>query len=342
MKKLYVTIAILLILQSSQAQLKKFTVEVPYKPKLEIPENIQSFTIMNRSMTPEFQNYKEKELQIDFYKKNFKTNFVMLDSTAADTTIKVLGDLLFDSQRFDIVIPVDRNIYRALSYDETPAPLDWPFVETMCNTYQTDALIVLENLAIRTVTDYDTGTELYNGQPYKSHSASMDFYSRAHWRIYDPKSKKILVDYTIVPDTLYWSNFDYEIVQLFNNLPTVKEATIETAIKVALDFSDAIAPRWVPDTRYYYALKNPSIDKSIILAADGDWQGALDNWLKYIATGNRATRSKIMLDVALGYEMTGDLDSAINWLKKSQAEYYREVTNYYLKELLKRQIIIKE
>ena len=342
MKKLYFTIAILFALQSSQAQLKKFTVEVPYKPKLEIPESIQSFTIMNRSMTPEFQNYKEKELQIDFYKKNFKTNFVLLDSTAADTTIKVLGDLLFDSQRFDIVIPVDRNIYRALSYEETPAPLDWSFVQTICDTYQTDALIVLTNLAIRTVTDYDTGTEIYNGQPYKYHSASMDFYSRAQWRIYDPKEKKILIDYTILPDTLYWGNFDYEIVPLFQNLSTVKEATIETAIKVALGFSDLIAPRWIPDTRYYYALKNPSIDKSIKMAADGDWQGALDNWLNYVSSGKRSTRSKIMLNIALGYEMTGDLDSAITWLKKSQDTYYREVTNYYLKELLKRQIILKE
>lgn len=342
MKKLCSTLAILFILVSSKAQLKKFTVEVPIKPKIEIPESIQSFTLMNRSLTSEFQNLKEDKLQIDFYKKNFKTNFVLLDSTVADTTIKVLGDLLFDSHRFDIVIPVNRNIYRALSYEETPAPLSWNYVESICNTYETDALIVLENLAIRTVTDYESGTELNYGQIYKTHSASMDFYCRAQWRIYDPKNQKIIVDYTIVPDTLYWSNFDYEIIPLFQNLPTIKEASIETAIKVALNFCDLIAPHWIPEKRYYYAMKNSSIDLSIELAANGDWPGALENWLLYINKGNRSNKSKVMLNVALAYEMTGELDQAIIWLKKSQDTYYREVTNYYLKELLKRQILLKE
>lgn len=322
------------------AQLKEFTIEVPIPPIFEIPDSIQSFTIMNRSMTSEFQNYDERELQVDFYKKNFNTNYVLLDSLAADTTIKVLGDVLFNSQRFDVVIPLDRNIYRLLPYNKTPQALDWEYVANICETYNTDALVVLENLAIRTVTNYMTGEERDLTLIYKYHYATMDFYSMAHWRIYEPNSQKILVDAIMNQDTLYWAAFDYDIKNLFKQIPTVKGASTETAIKIALDFSDVIAPKWERAIRFYYILKDKQIDQSVELAAEGKWDEALENWLKFAESGNRSNQSKLMLNIALGNEMTGNIEDAILWAKKSQQLYYREVTNHYLKELLKRQAIL--
>jgi len=340
-KKLLLHIIILAFFYNgAQAQLKKFTVEIPVPPKIEFPDSIQSLSIMNRSLTSEFKNYDEKQLQLDFYKKNFEVNALLLDSTAADTTIKVLGELLFDSQRFDVVIPVDRNIYRLLPYSEKPDPLNWNYVNEICKTYKTDALVVLEDFAVRTVTGYDTGNEYDGFQSYKYHYASMDFYSMAHWRIYDPSSETVLVDVLMNQDTIFWDNYDYELVELFKALPTIKEATVQTGIKVALDFSDIISPRWQSDTRYYYVVKNKKVDESVQLAAKGKWNEALNNWLDNAEHGNRSTQSKIMLNIALGYEMTGNIEEAIEWAKKSKAKYYREVTNHYIKELLKRQAML--
>ena len=159
MKKLCFSIMFTVFVVGTFAQLKKFTVEVPYPSKVEISDSIQSFLIMNRSMTPDFTNFNEDSLQISFYKENFNVNAVLLDSTAADTTIKALGDLLYQSGRFDIVIPVERNIYRLLPYAETPEPLTWNYVEALCNQFNTDALIVLENQAMRTITNYKSQRE---------------------------------------------------------------------------------------------------------------------------------------------------------------------------------------
>lgn len=345
MQKIITFTLLIFSILSLQAQLKRFTVEVPYPPKFKISDSIQSFTIMNRSMNSEFVNYDEKQLQLDFYRKNFDTNFILLDSTAADTTIKVLGELLFESQRFDIVIPVDRNIYRLQEFTNTPDPLDWDYVEAICEMYQTDALIVLENMAIRAVTNYKSGYGYdYDilGNRLKYHYASMDFYSRAHWRIYDPKVKVAVVDIIMNMDTIYWDNTDFEIIDLFKGLPTIKDATITTAIKLAFNFNDVIAPRWVSDTRYYYVMKNAAIDSAIQMAAEGNWAGALENWLQFADYGKRSEKSKIMLNIALGYEMVGDIERAIEWAKKSRKNYYREITNTYLTELLKRQVILNK
>lgn len=338
MQKIVIAVVLILYSLAANAQLKKFTVEVPQSPKFKISDSIQSFTIMNRSMTSEFENFNEDSLQLSFYRKNFETNYILLDSTVADTTIKVLGDLLFNSNRFDVVIPVDRNIPRSMSYLKTPEPLNWTYVKNICDTYNTDALIVLENLALRVVTNYQTGREYANYSNYKTYYASMDYYYRAHWRIYDPKSKNIVVDFIMNQDTIYWDNFTYDLVELFDGLPTVLDAAYQTGIKTAIDLSDIIAPVWSSATRYYYVMKNTEIDKSVKLAAEGKWQEALDNWLVYSESGGSSARSKIMLNVALGYEMTGNLSAAIEWAKKSINTYYREVTNHYLKELLKREL----
>lgn len=338
MQKIVITVFLVLYCLAGNAQLKKFTVEVPQPPKFKISDSIQSFTIMDRSMTSEFENFNKDSLQLSFYRKNFETNYILLDSTVADTTIKVLGDILFNSNRFDIVIPEERNIPRSESYIKTPDPLNWAYVKNICDTYNTDALIVLENLALRVVTNYQTGREYANYSNYKTYYASMDYYYRAHWRIYDPRNKNIVVDFIMNQDTIYWDNFSYDLVELFEGLPSVIEAAYQTGIKTALDFSDIIAPIWTPATRYYYVLKNAAIDKSVKLAAEGNWQEALDNWLSYSESGGSMNRSKIMLNVALGYEMTGNLQAAIEWTKKSLDLYYREVTNHYLKELLKREL----
>jgi hypothetical protein len=342
MIKVCIALILFIISLSVPAQLKKFTVEVPVPPSFKISDSIQSFTLMNRSMTPEFSNVANDSLQVAFYRKNFDSNYIILDSLVADTTLKVLGDLLFESNRFDIVIPVERNMSRTLSYLNTPEPLNWETVNSICETYQTDALIVLENIATRVVSNYSKVKELIDFTYYNVHVASMDFYYRAHWRVYDPKVRQVVVDILVNQDTLYWDNYDYTLVELFKGLPSVKEAAIETGIKTALDFSQIIAPSWIPATRYYYVMKNQAIDMSVQLAAEGKWNDALENWLPYANMGNNVNQSKIMLNIALAYEMTGDLNSAIDWAKKSMQTYYREVANHYLKELLKRQLALKK
>lgn len=338
MKKFYLTLIVLFVILQGNAQLKKFNVEVPTPAKFKISDSIQSFTILNRSLTSEFNNYHRDSLQVSFYRNNFEDKRIILDSLVSDTIVKALGELLFESQRFDVVIPVDRNIPRKVSFTKTPERIDWAYAQTICETYDTDALIVLENFATQVVTNYETGKDYINGMATKTHYASMDYYYRAHWRIYDPKTQNVIVDFIMNQDTIFWDNFDYKIVDCFKGIPSVKDAGIETGIKIALDFSEIIAPSWKEETRYYYVTKKPMIDKSIELAAQGNWEEALINWEKYSHQGKGATKSKIMLNMALCYEMLGDIDSAISLAKKSQKIYYREVTNHYIKELLKRQI----
>lgn len=336
MKKIYLTLVLTSLVYLAQAQLKKFSIEVPYAPKFIISDSIQSFTILNRSLTPEFVNYHEDSLQVSFYKQNFAVDKTILDSLVSDSTIKLLGELLFNSERFDIVIPVERNIQRLLPFTQTPEPLSWNYVESICAQFETDALIVLENIALRTVTNYQSQIEWMNFSYEKTYFASIDFYSRSHWRIYYPASKQIIVDYKMTEDTLYWEGYEYDLKTTFRKLPPVKTAAFQTGAFIANSFSSLITPQWVEETRYYYALGDQAIDESIVLASEGNWQGALDNWESHSTVGNANKRSRILFNLALAYEMTGNLDAAIEKAKESQSIYNRDITNNYLKQLVKR------
>ena len=166
-------------------------IQLLYPSQVEIPDNIQSLTIMNRSLTPEFSDKNKDSLQFEFYKLGFKVDTVMLDSTASDQTIRSLSEMLFDSERFDVVIPVERNIPRASKYNVRTRPLSWDYVENICDEYNTDGLVVLENFGARVVTDFQKSHEYDNeGGTYTVYYASEDVSYLTKWRIYDPSNKK--------------------------------------------------------------------------------------------------------------------------------------------------------
>jgi hypothetical protein len=335
MKPLSYLIIILFLSVTVKAQLKKFSIEVPIVPKVSMPDSIQSLTLMNRSLTPDHFNYIDDSLQVEFYRANFNHSKILLDTQVADTTLKALGELLFDTERFDVVIPVERNLDRYSMFNKTPDPLTWDQVSTICSLYETDAVLVLENLAVNVVSNYKRKNEYVYDGIYRTYYASLDVYTRAHWRIYYPKAQAILVD-IVDSDTVFWDSYELSLSDMFNNLPTVRNACIQAGIKAADNFTKLIAPSWREESRYYYVMKEQAIDASVKFASDSNWEAALNNWLRFVDSGSKSKRSKVMMNVALAYEMLGDLNQAIEWVNKSQLVYYREVSNHYLKQLINR------
>ncbi|WP_053181538.1 DUF6340 family protein, partial [Sunxiuqinia dokdonensis] len=212
----------ILLLASCASTYKTVYVEVAKPSSYLLPNDIVSLTLMNRAITDEFNNFPADSLQNYFYRRGFEVSAAVLDSTAADTTLKVLAELLFESGRYDVVIPEERNIPRSESYFQVPQPLEWDYVSEICETYETDALLVLERYMNKVMTNYMK-------VPYSEmHEASIDSKYDAIVRIYNPARKEILQQ-LIVADTIYWAEADYSQKNLFTNrLVPVKQALIET------------------------------------------------------------------------------------------------------------------
>ena len=321
----------------------------------ELPADIQSITLMNRSMNSQFDNYQEDSLQVYFYRKNYQLSKIVLDSTAADTTIRALAELLFESGRYDVVVPLERNLRREpadavnnwnlseteqqlagdLSYELIPDTLNSSIVAKICESYDTDALMVLERFSTKVLADYSTEKYLNatTGVNY-SYYASLDLRYDALFRIYQP-GKTALVKEIDLTDTIYWESADYSQERLFGKLPSIKQALISAGIRIALEVDSKLSPTWIPEKRGYF-LFNPKNDKGQEFMNERLYEEAERYWAELAHSTNKKIRSKAEYNLALISELNGDLNGAIDWGLKSFYSYYRKQTETYLKKLQNR------
>src|ERR1035437_5203774 len=114
--------------------LGKIGIQVSVPPKYPVSPDIQSIAILNRSLTPEFTDYNRDSLESMLVKHDLALDTVLLDSVAADTVIQVVAKSIFDSQRFDVVVPKERNIIRN-DKGSMQNPLDESFINDICKNF---------------------------------------------------------------------------------------------------------------------------------------------------------------------------------------------------------------
>lgn len=312
------------------------------KPTIEeLPSDIQSITLMNRSMNNQFSNYREDSLQRYFYRKGYQLSKIVLDSTASDTTIRALAALMFESGRYDVVVPLKRNLSRSLSYELLPDTLNPEQVSQICTDYNTDALMVMERFSTKTMADYSSEKYLdaTTGQNY-SYYATLDLKYDALFRIYKP-GKKTLVKEIELNDTIYWENSDNSQQGLFSKLPSIKQALINSGIKIALEVDERLSPSWIPEKRGYFLFKSKD-DRGQQLMNENNYEAAGKYWTEMAQSKNKKIRSKAEYNLALVNELNGDIDGAIEWGLKSFYSYYRIQTESYLKKLQMRKSILQK
>lgn len=323
---------IVCVISSCKSNYALLTIENVQHASKELPQDIQSVTLMNRSMNKQFQNYREDSLQMYFYRKGFQLSTIVLDSTAADTTLKALASLMFESGRYDVVIPVNRNINRNLPYDALPDQLSQSQVRNICSNFKTDALMVMERFSTKTMADISEEKYFEPGQGYvKSYNATLDLNYNAYFRVYRPEGEPIVQEVALT-DTIYWESSDITLERLFNKLPTVKQALINAGIKVALDLDSKLSPTWIQEKRGYYIIK-PQGDAGQKYMKDNDLDNAGKYWEEMAQSANRKTRSMAEYNLALLSELNGDIDKAIKYSIKSYYSFYRHQTENYIKKL---------
>jgi len=322
---------------------RTLTIEIPEKAKKELPESIQSLTLITRVFNDKFTDLHEDSLQLIFYKQSFSLDTLINDKSAIDTTLKALGDLLYESGRFDIVIPENR-LRNAEGSFSLAGEMPWPEVKEMCETFSTDAVLSLDFFKTRVITDFD---KLASFDPttnsfFDAAYAEMKVNYEALFRLYDPASEKVIYR-QFFRDTLFWDQTDLSISSLFSRFTPVKKALTEAGITLALDVSGEISPIWRTENRKYYVKGDDIFKQTNSMVDSSMWEKAIPLWKT--AAGNaksKSAKSKAEFNVALGYEMLGDLESSIEWALKSFETMYRNVTYEYLEVLKYRRAEIKQ
>ena len=316
----------------SCAPTKTLSIEIPKPAAKNLPENIQSLTIVNRTVDEKYNNHNTDSLQNTFYRSQFNLDTLIYDLQAVDTMLKALGELLFESGRYDFVIPANRFL------EFRGALMPWEEVKDLCEQFDTDAVLSIDHYKTQVKTNIRQGNfyNIITGAITNGVIANMQVYYEVLIRVYDSKNERIILS-EIQSDTLFWEGIGVSTRDLFSRFPSVKQALIETSIAVALDISDKISTNWYEEQRNIFVKGNSEFVQSGNMALNGEWVRAIALW-KQISESSKqkAKKSKAEFNVAVGYEILGDIDQAISWALKSYNTMYRPITYEYLEKIQRR------
>lgn len=340
---IHFSFALIIAISFSCVSTKTLSIEIPVKSKKELPQNIQSLTLVNRSIDSSFVDYQTDSLQKIFYKNNFNYDTIINDIQAADTCLKALGDLLFESGRYDIVIPEDR----VLKFEKglfLTKKMPWNEVNDLCTTYNTDAVLSIDHFKTRVSTKFNKEA-FYDplGDSFASaSSAQIAVYYEVLFRVYDPENEKVHIR-EFIRDTLVWEDTDLSTKVLFRRFTNIKSALSQTGIAVSLDFTELISTIWRDEKRQYFNKGNTELKHASLLIEDNNWKPAMVIW-QDLAEHSKAKsiRSMAEFNMAIGYELEGNIEQAIFWALKSYKTMYRTVTYDYLEVLERRKNELKK
>jgi len=325
------------ILLTSCVSMGKISIQVSVPPQRPISNEIQSIVLMNRSMNGSFSNLNQDSLENLFIKKKLGLDELMLDSLAADTTLKTIGNALYESGRFDVVIPVQRNLPNINLSHETESPsLSLAQVNQICTEFKTDALLSLENFYENVNTSYQIGYERitdYGASRQYNIIVQVAYHSK--WKLYQPAEKLKIASFE-VNDTIFWERSGNSLQETYEELPTIKDALISGAIENGQSLSGYISPGWQEQARNYFITNNAEADRAIAYVKSNYWKDAERIWMKFSTSSSPALRSMIEYNLALSAEMNGDLKAAIQWAERSFKSKFSRTAEEYINLLNRR------
>lgn len=330
---------IALIFLSSCTSVKNITIELPKKAKQELPANIQSLVLINRTVDDSYTDLRADSLQRLFFEQRFNLDTVIKDKQAADTLLKAMGDLLFESGRYDIVIPQNRFVSHSQNafFSES---LDWADAKQLCEDFETNAVLSVDMFKTRVVTQYETESFFNAAESnfYTAHGARMAIEYEALFRVYEPEKEQVLVR-EFMRDTVIWEDYAGSVEDLFRRFTSVKQGLTESAIALALDFTEKIGTSWIPEQRTIFTSGDDRMKVAATYVDKGDWAYAEQLWTSIAEeSSSKSNKAKALYNLAVAAEIRGDLDGAIAIGVKSYETMYQQRTYEYLERLKYRKL----
>lgn len=127
-------------------------------------------------------------------------------------------------------------------------------------------------------------------------------------RLYVPGREQALITLS-KPDTLY---FD------LSSRISEKELMEEASKHVASVMSNMIVPYWETTNRIYFDGGEVAMRDAGVYVNEGNWNEARELWMQMFERCKKGTtKFRAAFNISLSYEMTGEIDNALEWLDKS-------------------------
>ena len=261
-----------------------------------------------------------------------------------------LTQTLDESGDFDAVELLDVSQNTSTNYYARQS-LSASQVQNLIQTYEVDALLVLNQLVLYDVLEAFQTDE---GGQY----AYMQAFAQSHWSMYfaDATRRSQTLSYA---DTLLWeSKVEYTRTQALNQLPNREDALLYLASTLGEGLGKSFVHSWVAVSRYLYDIDDTHIKAGLQSFRSQRWEEAIYHWQQVANEEAKGERLKVKgkdnkaaavaaANIAIAYELLGDYSLACDYaneacrlfgtLKTAWARQQQANIRYYLEQLRAKQ-----
>lgn len=298
---------------------------------INVPQKIQTIVVVNRALPKdERKNVIEEVLTGEVMRQ---------DEQAIQQTIDGLVNTIKNAPRFDIKYANEKYIGET-SGTVFPDPLRWEVISKLCTKYEADAVITIET--------FDSDYILTNGSrtvERKDESGKtvpyVEFFIEGvgtvniGFRMYDPEMNSIADQYQF-SENMRWDGHGNSPTDAALTLLDKIDAINQVSYAAGRSYAMRISPTYYKITRYFYnkPKKNKFLIEGVRKSEVADWEGAIESWLMAIKKGKKdKDKGRAAYNIAVAYEVLGDMDKALEWAAKSYTEYEEKDANDYHRAL---------
>jgi hypothetical protein len=200
-----------------------------------------------------------------------------------------------------------------------PDPISWERIDELCKKHQSDALLAIE------IFDSD-----FIMVPGKGQMVNV----KVGIRMYDPRSKTIIDQYNYThqsPIMAAGKSWVDVVGSFIDKSAEIRDASYDAGVV----YGQRITPSWYRVSRKYY--RRSKRDQNLALGARmmevNDWPAAKEALHTAVETGKRKTRGRAAHNMAVVFEIEGDLPEAKSWAQTAWGNYRNKKSRDYLFDL---------
>ncbi len=272
---------------------------------------------------------------------------IMADRAAAQELVNSLKNTLQASPRYQVKIAKERLEGNSLTA-VFPDPLSQELQNNMIRRYNAHAIVALEIMDTdfiitkgqrkvkKKVTNRENRNEVEKevNEWYAEGVGNI----KVGIRMYDPIRRE-LIDQQLLSRTNTWSATGESEAEALAALIDKDEATRDLCRRLGHDYAFKIAPMPIRLSRSFYtkAKESSDLERGGRLAEVDNWREAIDVWKNGIPKATEEKdRARMAYNIAVAFEVIGDLPQALEWAQKSYADYGSKDGLAYAKQLQQR------
>jgi hypothetical protein len=331
MKKIRITIIAVLcfVLLNSMAWVRINLL----KPALYVfPEYIKNVAVVDRSMPDEsVRNKIEETLTGEMLKQ---------DEQAVRKVMEGMVDACSEFNLYQLERTPER-LRGGSKKTVFAAPMSWDEVSGLCDKYHADAILAVEIFdsdflvtnPVQIIKQAAEGAIITGGGYNVNGIAIVNF----GIRLYDPASKKIIDEYQ-VSHRLNFNAGGFTVQDAVNYVLDKVEAVNQTSYYAGMVYGERITPSYYTVVREFYdrPKKNNDLRIGVRKSEVADWNGAIESWTRALNAKRKVAR-RAAFNIAVAYEVLGDIEKAKEWARKAYTEYEEKRANDYYNMLVYRQ-----